>query len=179
MSYSTSRNSYRVGPYRSFIEFKWALAFDWLRIYYEYEPRCYKLPDGRKYLPDFYVVTAQNDNYKEYFCEVKQKATPDELKKCWELSIMLNIPVIVLEKYPSMTRCFKGFENGQPKFYYFNGVDFEETKSESPRKTNTNSNVGKIIHTIKEGEVIEHIRSTMNRPYNQTPAWHDWTDSHV
>lgn len=113
MSYSTSRNSYRVGPYRSFIEFKWALAFDWLRIYYEYEPRCYKLPDGRKYLPDF-----------------------------------------------------------------FNGIDFEETKPESPRKT-TNSSVGKIIHTIKEGEVIEHIRSTMNRPYNQTPTWHDWTDSHV
>lgn len=194
----TSKNSYRIGPYRSFVEFQWALAFQWLNIQYDYEPKAFRLLDGRYYLPDFFVSTFANvDMYEEYefnqallggeclsnvefkhfYCEVKQKATFDELKKCQELSTMQPYPVIVLEKYPSIHRIFKGYENGEQKHYAFNGITFYEADVKSSKNINPiniDGNVTTIIHEIKEGNAINQMRLAMHHPFTQAPAWRDW-----
>lgn len=50
----TVYNGYR---FRSRLEARWAVLFDAARIIYEYEPEGFELPDGTKYLPDFYLPT--------------------------------------------------------------------------------------------------------------------------
>jgi len=41
--------------FRSRLEARWAVFFDWMGIDFEYEPEGYILEDGRKYLPDFLI----------------------------------------------------------------------------------------------------------------------------
>ncbi len=41
--------------FRSRTEARWAFYFDWLSIRWEYEAEGYVLPDGQKYLPDFWL----------------------------------------------------------------------------------------------------------------------------
>lgn len=48
----TEYNGYR---FRSRLEARWAVFFDAAGIKYEYEPEGFELPDGTKYLPDFYL----------------------------------------------------------------------------------------------------------------------------
>ena len=48
----TVYNGYR---FRSRLEARWAVFFDVGRIKYVYEPEGFNLPDGLKYLPDFYL----------------------------------------------------------------------------------------------------------------------------
>ena len=49
---NTMYNGYR---FRSRLEARWAVFFDAARIEYEYEPEGFKLEDGTRYLPDFYL----------------------------------------------------------------------------------------------------------------------------
>lgn len=48
----TVYNGYR---FRSRLEARWAVFFDTAGIAYEYEPEGFRLKDGTKYLPDFYL----------------------------------------------------------------------------------------------------------------------------
>lgn len=48
----TEYNGYK---FRSRLEARWAVFFDAAGIKYEYEPEGFELPDGTKYLPDFYL----------------------------------------------------------------------------------------------------------------------------
>lgn len=48
----TYYNGYR---FRSRLEARWAVFFDYLNIKYQYEPEGFKLHDGTYYLPDFYL----------------------------------------------------------------------------------------------------------------------------
>lgn len=50
----THYNGYR---FRSRLEARWAVFFDALGIRWEYEPEGYVLPDGVRYLPDFWLPT--------------------------------------------------------------------------------------------------------------------------
>lgn len=61
----TFYNGYR---FRSRLEAKWAVFFDDVGIPYEYETEGYVLPDGRYYLPDFYLP------WFKTFVEVKRKS---------------------------------------------------------------------------------------------------------
>lgn len=46
---------YKGYRFRSRLEARWAVFFDALGLDWEYEPEGYVLPDGTKYLPDFYA----------------------------------------------------------------------------------------------------------------------------
>lgn len=41
--------------FRSRLEARWAVFFDHAEIEYRYEPEGYELPNGERYLPDFYL----------------------------------------------------------------------------------------------------------------------------
>ena len=66
----TIYNGYR---FRSRLEAKWAVFFDESGIEYEYEPQGFELPDGQKYLPDFYLtnVYPRWSNHSGLWLEVK------------------------------------------------------------------------------------------------------------
>lgn len=46
---------YKGLRFRSRLEARWAVFFDTANIPYEYEPEGFELPDGTRYLPDFYL----------------------------------------------------------------------------------------------------------------------------
>jgi hypothetical protein len=48
----TEYNGYK---FRSRLEARWAVVFDWLKVKYQYEPQGFELGDGIRYLPDFYL----------------------------------------------------------------------------------------------------------------------------
>lgn len=48
--------------FRSRLEARWAVLLDDLGIEYVYEPEGFKLPSGRKYLPDFFIPEFRTDD---------------------------------------------------------------------------------------------------------------------
>lgn len=58
----TIYNNYR---FRSRLEARWAIFFDELKIKYQYELEGYELPNGMRYLPDFYIESL------DLFVEIK------------------------------------------------------------------------------------------------------------
>jgi hypothetical protein len=46
---------YNGHRFRSRLEARWAVFFDWLEVEWEYEPEGFELNNGTKYLPDFYL----------------------------------------------------------------------------------------------------------------------------
>lgn len=188
------KNSYRIGPYRSFVEFQWALAFEKLGIDFIYEPQEFRITNPN-YLPDFKIkkygilhLVDDSSRYEDFpICEVKQRATKEEIEKCRSLSCIFNtVPVIILEKYPSINRVYKGFKNGELKHFVFGGRSFRETSfTETPKKFSErekcfyvdDDDVMRIIHEIKEGESIQSIRKVLNKPFKD--GWRDWTDVNV
>ena len=89
----TEYNGYR---FRSRLEARWAVFFDSLKIKYEYEQEGFQLPNGKKYLPDFYLPE------EEYYIEVKgdndhlyddlQRIAEFVQYKCTSVMILSNIP---------------------------------------------------------------------------------------
>lgn len=67
----TEYNGYR---FRSRLEARWAVFFDAVGIKYEYEPEGYNLPNGTRYLPDFYLPDFN------IFAEVKASRDKDDGK---------------------------------------------------------------------------------------------------
>lgn len=63
--------------FRSKLEAQWAVFFDALSIRYEYEPEGYKMSDGTKYLPDFYLPDVNGG----VFIEVKGPMDADDYHK--------------------------------------------------------------------------------------------------
>lgn len=56
----TIYNGYR---FRSRLEARWAVFFDYINFEYQYEPEGFSLGDGYYYLPDFYLP--ENDSWVE------------------------------------------------------------------------------------------------------------------
>lgn len=70
----TYYNGYR---FRSRLEARWAVFFDAMGINYEYELEGYELPNGMKYLPDFYLPDIDDGVY----VEVKGDMDDDSYRK--------------------------------------------------------------------------------------------------
>lgn len=114
----TEYNGYR---FRSRLEARWAVFFDSAGIEYEYEPEGFELPDGKKYLPDFYLPSFN------VYCEVKRDCpeTKEDIERCskfvyWGSAIR---KILILSTIPS-----EKLHNGLwhfPVIYY-------SPKSESP-----------------------------------------------
>lgn len=71
--------SYKGCTFRSRLEARWAVFFDFLRIKWDYEPEGYVLEDGTPYLPDFHIP------HLDVWIEVKGAEPTDEEKTKAEL----------------------------------------------------------------------------------------------
>lgn len=92
--------------FRSRLEARWAVFFDALGIYYEYEHQGYTLPGGSAYLPDFWLPQTKN------WVEIKAR-WPDrgstELDRLEEFaSVAAQINAGECEKVPSRFLIFVG-----------------------------------------------------------------------
>ncbi len=81
--------TYNGTRFRSRLEARWAVFFDELGIYYEYEPGQFTL-DKQLYTPDFYLPQIDR------FVEIKPTdAHPPEEYRCMELAVVTQTPVLI------------------------------------------------------------------------------------
>jgi hypothetical protein len=76
---------YKGYRFRSRLEARWAVFFDTLGIEWAYEPEGFELPDGSRYLPDFFLYIDKSRGRRPgsgYWIEIKgQEPSLDEIKK--------------------------------------------------------------------------------------------------
>lgn len=88
--------NYRGHRFRSRVEARWAVFFDHMGAFWEYEPEGYELKDGTCYLPDFRL--------HGHWFEVKgAEPTPEEIRKARMLAKESGGDVLV---------CFGSFSSG-------------------------------------------------------------------
>lgn len=80
---------YAGSRFRSRLEARWAVFFNWLKIRYVYEPEGYELSDGTRYLPDFCLPD------QDTFFEVKGVLTREDERKIQQFRKDINKPVVI------------------------------------------------------------------------------------
>ena len=98
--------NYKGCRFRSRLEARWAVFFDNLGIEWEYEPEGFELPDGTRYLPDFYLPKEMA------YVEVKapRPGCAEEIEKATKFVDGVKIKrLLVLANIPEVT-------NGTPSF---------------------------------------------------------------
>lgn len=91
----TEYNGYR---FRSRLEARWAVFFDYVGADWQYEPEGYQLSDGTMYLPDFYIKNIGGRGAENMFIEVKGILTQKDLHKIELFS--KSFPIIIFGKIP-------------------------------------------------------------------------------
>lgn len=137
------QTSYRGYLFRSRLEARLAIFFDYLGIKWEYEHEGYELPDGTRYLPDFWLPDFCCDD--GIFVEVKgQPLSMIERRKAKLLSDMEEMPILlavgtpapkvyeIFEPEGDSTACFSakylpvGGMNGGSEYRLFYNPGYEE-----------------------------------------------------
>ena len=80
---------YAGSRFRSRLEARWAVFFNWLKIRYVYEPEGYELSDGTRYLPDFYLPD------QDTFFEVKGVMREVDMHKIQQFREDSHKPVVI------------------------------------------------------------------------------------
>lgn len=105
----TMYNGYR---FRSRLEARFAVLMDALGISYEYELEGYRLPNGKMYLPDFYLP--QFDYYVE--CKGYSDHWVDDVKKALNFTVCKKTNIMFVADIP-----FSKYSRG---VYYFASAHF-------------------------------------------------------
>ncbi len=88
---------YKGYKFRSRLEARWAIYFDFLKIEWKYEHEGFLLENGVTYLPDFYLPKFNGGIY----AEIKpDKFTGAEADKCSDLCYESGKPVWMLQDVP-------------------------------------------------------------------------------
>jgi hypothetical protein len=97
-----SKNTFYNGyNFRSRLEARWAVWFDWMEIKYGYETEGFDL-DGKGYLPDFWLPE------RKFWIEIKPShPSIEEIEKTVMLKEMTGYPVIFFVGQPWPTECFR------------------------------------------------------------------------
>ena len=93
---------YKGYRFRSRLEARWAVFFDALGIEWQYEPEGFELPDGTRYLPDFWLPwTHPSHPGSGFWVEIKAvKPTASESVKAHLLAILSGHSVLLFPGAP-------------------------------------------------------------------------------
>lgn len=108
---------YKGYHFRSRLEARWAVFFDALGVQWEYEPEGFELPDGTRYLPDFWLPKEQ------LWVEIKgREPTRDEQVKCHQMALGSGNCVALIYGSPGSTWDERlGYEITSHKALLFSG----------------------------------------------------------
>lgn len=90
---------YKGYRFRSRLEARWAVFFDAMGIEWEYEKEGYELPDGIRYLPDFWLPECKT------FAEIKP-AEGGDFAKAKALAEITHNTFLLLEGLPSLGKYY-------------------------------------------------------------------------
>ena len=105
--------NYKGCRFRSRLEARWAVFFDSIGIEWEYEPEGFELPDGTRYLPDFYLPRSKT------YAEVKppKAGCVQEIERAARFVSEEGIKrLLILSNIPNVKRGFPS----HPLIYYDN-----------------------------------------------------------
>lgn len=89
--------------FRSRLEARWAVLFNRFGIRYQYEPQGFRLADGQRYLPDFWLESVS------MWAEVKPELfTPDAEERCKMLVAETGHDCLLLDGVPT-PRAYRGY----------------------------------------------------------------------
>jgi hypothetical protein len=113
----TEYNGYK---FRSRLEARWAVVFDWLKVKYQYEPQGFELEDGLRYLPDFYLP--EHKLYVEIKADANAAiASGDKLKRFADMVRANGQYYAVFYDVPHYEACV--YEK-----YKYQSIEFEHSK---------------------------------------------------
>lgn len=86
---------YKGYHFRSRLEARWAVYFDAIGVKWQYEPEGFELPNGKRYLPDFWLEDVK------MWAEVKPSwPTDTEIESARMLALGSRFPVLFLDGTP-------------------------------------------------------------------------------
>ena len=123
----TVYNGYR---FRSRLEARWAVFFDVLNVDYEYEKEGFDL-DGKWYLPDFWMIYADDGFHGSFWLEIKATLpTREEIDLARRLAYMTKGGVFIATGLPGVNQIrlvnYNGF-NGYQEVQFEYWADFPAT----------------------------------------------------
>jgi len=96
---------YKGYRFRSRLEARWAVFFDALGVEWVYEPEGFELPDGSRYLPDFFIYIDKSIGLRAgsgYWVEIKgQEPSSDEINKLSQLCQLTDHTGYIFSGLPS------------------------------------------------------------------------------
>ena len=109
MSIKPIETLYKGYRFRSRLEARWAVFFDAIGADWEYETEGFILPDGTKYLPDFYLKNVRGRGNENIYVEIKAVLTETDLHKIEMFSGVASsefgapegLPIIIFGQIPS------------------------------------------------------------------------------
>lgn len=132
--------------YRSKTEARWAVFLNDVGVKSQYEPECFILPGGYKYMPDFYIP-----DYKGWI-EVKGTTfTKKEKWKCEQLCLITKQTVMMADGWPDYlsynafyydsgevipTMAVPSYDKGyqEKRFFYEPGINVITDDFKTPRQ---------------------------------------------
>lgn len=124
------QTAYKGYNFRSRLEARWAVFFDALGISWEYEPEGFELPDGTRYLPDFFL----KDNWhRGPYVEIKPiEPTPAEVEKLRQVCEGLGAYGLLIVGAPGeelvITIHKEGHVDTPGRITTFDGLDISEAQ---------------------------------------------------
>lgn len=161
--------------FRSRLEARWAVFFDYAGIDYQYEPEGYVLDDGTMYLPDFYLPDF------DLFVEIKPLKRNNEKErrtwedKCFRFAFNTNQSILLCYGEPAegvyrslYTQYADDDSGGTMEFDSLfadvdGGISLVVASSDADRMIYCDSN--RIIACLYESALWDEAK-TQNRPWN-------------
>ena len=112
---------YKGYAFRSRLEARWAVFFDYLKIRWEYEPEGFELGNGLRYLPDFWLPDWQ------MWVEVKPDAPDDvTLEKARRMVAQSDYPIFITNGMPIQggTWVLRSIYHAEGPIEFFGEVDW-------------------------------------------------------
>lgn len=145
---------YRRHRFRSRLEARWAVFFDWCGIRWQYEPEGYVLSDGARYLPDFFLpgFTGERGLY------VEVKRLDGDISKAIKFGTEAA-PILILDGPPAV-RLYDIYApemNGEPCPSCFSSKYLEGGKNASEYRMWTGASLDDARYWHNEGMVTDAI----------------------
>ena len=169
----TEYNGYK---FRSRLEARWAVFFDYLGISYEYEPEGFQMDDTTCYLPDFYIPEW------DAYIEVKgnRPNVANELKKTVKFVNHSLNRVLILSDIPDGSEGLYWFPmiwfNSLTELVnsYWVGLNFNETGAYLITDFETSSKSDPLYDLQRDDFLKKHVNDLLQYKPNSKMNWTFW-----
>jgi hypothetical protein len=147
--------------FRSRLEARWAFVFNYMGVPYQYEPEQFTLPDGRGYIPDFFLPAAGT------WIEIKGDAIPAEISdKAHGLYLLTGQPVYLIGGSPRVGTFLDLFDPQSGFSHEVTGCVLLRMSTDGAAHASAGSfalSLAVVLGLIHRGSTMWEVRATIAR----------------